>query len=106
MAINAISRLQFIELLPEHDLMEAISGEQVAWWADQARSIIGTVGKGRGEHDWAYAMLARDENGTYRVCKLRSGISSRLTASAQLHHVMRRWKQPSDGHTAAKPKLD
>jgi hypothetical protein len=106
LAIKKISRSEFNELLPEHHLLEAVSGEQVAWWAGEARRIIGTVGKGGGERNWCYVVLIVDEIGAYRVHKLQSGIDSRLVASAQLHHVMKCWRQPSVFRAETKPKLD
>lgn len=86
--IKRISRWEFNLFLPKHFFLESIVGEEVAWWADDARSIIGTIARGAAEPSWRYILLERNGDGDFRVCILKAGIKTRLAASVQLLHAM------------------
>jgi hypothetical protein len=88
MAIKRISRWQFNQFVPKNFFLESVVGDQVAWWADEPESIIGTIARGVTESCWRYIVLEQDADGGFRVCNMQSGIRSRLAASAQLVRAM------------------
>lgn len=107
--IKSISRWEFNEFLPKHFFLEIVVGEQVAWWADEAGDIIGTIARGAMEPGWRYSVLERDADGDFRVCTLQSGIKSRLAASVHLLRAMKaaqksRTKQTAIVQTGIHPK--
>jgi hypothetical protein len=87
-AIKSISRWEFNQVLPDHIFLESLVGTPVAWWADEARSIIGATAQGAMEPSWRYIILERNGHEHFRVCNLQSGIKSRLMASMQLLRAM------------------
>ena len=104
MTIKSISRCEFNLFLPKHFFLESIVGEEVAWWADEARGIIGTIARGVAEPSWRYIVLERDADGDFRVCILKAGIRTRLMASVQLLHAMEVVQE--SGHPASLDEVE
>jgi hypothetical protein len=83
-AIRNISRVEFNQFLPERMLLVCVYGEQFAWWADHAGSVIGTIAGGTGEGGWRCITLQRGADGGFRVRDVQSGFDSREAAGARL----------------------
>ena len=69
MPFESISREQFDAFLPPNLVLERLMVEQVEWFANQLRNIIGTIA-GKADDGWSYAVLKGDRKGNYRVCTL------------------------------------
>jgi hypothetical protein len=89
MKIKSISRWEFNRFVPRNFVLESFVGNQVGWWADEARSIIGTIARGTVEPRWRCVMMVQDADGGFRVCDLQWGIESRLAAIVHLFRVMK-----------------
>jgi hypothetical protein len=100
MKIKSISRWEFNRFVPRNFLLESFVGDQVGWWADETRSIIGTIARATMEPKWRCVLMAQDADGDFRVYDLQWEIKSRLAASVHLFRAMEaaqksRTKQPA-----------
>ena len=69
MSFDCIRREEFAQCLPPSLVLHRLMAEQVEWFSNTARNIIGTVA-GQVEHGWNYAVLMADKRGHLRVSKL------------------------------------
>ena len=69
MAFENIRREEFDQCRPPPLGLQRLMAEQVEWFANAARTIIGTIA-GNVEDGWSYAVLMADKRGHYRVCRL------------------------------------
>jgi hypothetical protein len=82
--INSIGRQAFHQLLPANAVPEMAVGEEVEWFADVAKTIIGTIGLGGMNKGWNYAILKPDTMGEFRVSEKQRNFPTRHTARVTL----------------------
>ena len=70
MVIRSIRRREFDRLLPLHGLRETFIGQEVEWFSDDVRNIIGTVAGAKADRGWNYAIFKRDKTGNFQMCKI------------------------------------
>jgi hypothetical protein len=88
MAIKSITQSEFDTFKPSRSPMIAAITEEVEWFTDQARTIIGSVIYDKTDSDWSYVILGRDERGSFRAIQAKSTIEDRETAKTQLLMAM------------------
>jgi hypothetical protein len=69
MGFECIRREEFDQCRPPPLGLQRLMMEQVEWFANAARNIIGTIA-GKADNGWNYAVLMADKRGHYRVCRL------------------------------------
>lgn len=90
MKINTISRAEFDGFKPSrHPEADSIF-EETEWFADREGVVIGVLARDRADDDWAYAVLGRDEWGTFRAFENDVSIARRDDARLQLISTMER----------------
>ena len=90
MKINTISRAEFDSFRPSrHPEVDSIF-EETEWFADREGVVIGVLARDRADDDWAYAVLGRDEQGTFRAFENDVSIVQRDDARLQLIRTMER----------------
>ena len=76
MAIESISVQEFEALGPARGPMAKAIGEEVKWFGDTARNLLGVVIRDRTDNDWGYVVLRRDERETFRAVELETSLVS------------------------------
>jgi hypothetical protein len=90
MRIHTISRAEFDRFEPcRHPDADSIF-EETDWFADGEGVVIGVVTRDRRDDDWAYAVLGRDAQGTFRAFDNDAGLARREDARQQLVNSMER----------------
>ena len=74
--VNNIDRVAFHQLLSAQTASEIAVGEEVEWFADREETIFGTVGFGKRNAGWSYAMLKRNRFDDFGVCSRQEHFSS------------------------------
>jgi hypothetical protein len=74
--------------LPHRFNIDRYIGAEVEWFSDQAGTIIGTIAEGTTNVNWGYAVLRRDDNGTYQFWDMETRIQSCDAARIQIVHAM------------------
>lgn len=88
MAIISITQSEFDAFKPSRSPLIASITEEVEWYADSARTIIGAVSYDKTDSDWSYVILGRDERRSFRAIQAQSAIEDRETAKTQLQQAM------------------
>lgn len=65
--VNSTSQQAFHHLLPENAVPELAVGEEVEWFADVAKTVIGNIAFDARHSGWNYALLKRDGSGEFRA---------------------------------------
>jgi hypothetical protein len=65
MVIQPISRRAFDAFNPDRPSMAASRFEEVEWFAERSRVVIGFVAQDRIRGDWTIGVLGRDEHGRF-----------------------------------------
>jgi hypothetical protein len=65
MVIQPISRRAFDAFNPDRPSMAASRFEEVEWFAERSRVVIGFVAQDRIRGDWTIGALGRDEHGRF-----------------------------------------
>ena len=63
--------------------------EEVEWFSDLLRRVLGTVVRDRIDDDWSYVVLGRDEHGIFRAIDFKVSLPTQETAAEQLGEKMR-----------------
>jgi hypothetical protein len=103
LAIKGISRWEFRELVSLRLQLDSVVGEQVEWFADDARQMIGTITYRSGDN-WGYAILRRLDRGQFRVSTLKEHLPTVQSATTNLFQAMRAREQPSPKSVSSKSK--
>lgn len=88
MAIRSITRGEFQLLMPSHELLRCVVGEQVDWYVDESETVIGTVAAGKTDGNWVYVVLGRERTGMFRAVAMNRTMESREEAGAELLQAM------------------
>ena len=84
MAISNISRAEFNRIFPFNSELSPyiIIGEEVEWYADDAKNVIGTIAIGISGSCWSYRVLKRNVLGDFLVSTLSRDFMDLQTAQA------------------------
>jgi len=69
-AVRPINRQEFNRLFPYTGELTSFIGEGVAWFTDDARRVMGIVGRSSSRPPWRYAVLKRSQFGDFKVSRL------------------------------------
>ena len=65
MAIKNISRAEFNRIFTFHSELAPYIGDEVEWFADDAKNVIGVIARGVSDSCWSYAILRRNVLGDF-----------------------------------------
>lgn len=88
MAIKTIGRCEFDQLLPHHLVLESLMGEQVTWFANKTKNLIGTIALTKVGRSWNYAILRRNPLGSFQVCDVGQNFFNLNQAMVQFTYAM------------------
>lgn len=88
LAIKNIGRWEFNRLLPHHLVLESLTGEQVEWFANQAKNLIGTIALTKTGRSWNYAILRRNKLGNFQVCDIGQNFFNLKQTLVQFTYAM------------------
>jgi hypothetical protein len=83
-----IDRGEFNRLLPHHLVLEGLMGEQVEWFTNRAKSLIGTIALTKTGRSWNYAILRRNRLGHFQVCDIGQNFFSLKQTMVQFTYAM------------------
>jgi len=63
-------------------------GEQIEWFANQAKNLIGTIALTRSGRSWNYAILRRNRLGHFQVCDIGQNFFSLQQTMVQFTYTM------------------
>jgi hypothetical protein len=86
--IKHIARREFNQLLPHHLLLEDLMGEQVEWFANKAKSLIGTIALTKVGRSWNFAVLRRNKQGNFQVCDIGQNFFNLRQTMVQFMYAM------------------
>jgi hypothetical protein len=86
--IKRIARLEFNRLLPHHLVLEDLMGEQVEWFANKAKDLIGTIALNKVGRSWNFAVLRRNMLGNFQVCNIGQNFFNLRQTIAQFTYAM------------------
>ena len=82
MAISSISRAEFNRMFTLDNELAPYIGEEVEWYADDAKNVIGVVARGNPGSFWSYTVLRRNVLGDFLASTLSRGFMYLQTARA------------------------
>lgn len=88
MAIQEISVEEFDKHDPFRHPMASLTVEEVAWFADSKRNIIGAVARDKFDKDWSWVVMGRDPKGKFRAIDLQVSLPSESVAREQISSTM------------------
>jgi hypothetical protein len=86
--IKSINRSEFNQLLPQHRQLEDLMGNQIAWYSNAARTLIGTIAETMIGRSWNFAVLKRNRLGKFQVCDIGENFFNLRQTVAQFHHAL------------------
>jgi hypothetical protein len=75
MSIRSLSQKQF-EAFGHAPRTDTAIAEEVEWFADDGWAVLGIITRSRSDSDYAFAMLGRDEHGTFGPFEIRPGFKT------------------------------
>ena len=84
MPVQAIPRTMFEELHPRRVASRSWVQEEVEWFAERSRVLIGYVARSMQSHDWAFVVEGRDERGQFHAIDSLDHIATLEDARALL----------------------
>ncbi len=69
-SIKRIDKSEFDKFHPARRPTTIIVSEEIEWYVDESKTLLGVVVWDRSDGDWAYIILGRDEDGKFRAIKL------------------------------------
>jgi sugar phosphate isomerase/epimerase len=88
MPIQSIPKREFNSLSPARIPMVASMIEEVEWFADDAKIVIGVLARDRSDDDFSIVVLGRDERRQFRAIDTDVSIGTVYDARAQLIQKM------------------
>ena len=88
MAINRISRANFNRFLSQPRVLESLMGEQIEWFGNPARNLIGTIARNKVGRSWNYAILRQTQPGHFDVCDVGENFYSLRQTGVQFRYAM------------------
>src|SRR5437868_13098758 len=98
MAVEEISRKQFDSFSPPRSTIVQTITEELSWYGDTDRRIIGAVLFDKTNMDWAYVVLGRERGGEFNAVKTETCLETKEEAEALLISAMQ--KIEASGKTA------
>jgi hypothetical protein len=89
--IQAIPRTMFDQLHPGRARSSAWLQEEVEWFAERSRLLIGYISRSMQSHDWMFVVEGRDQRGEFHAVESRNHIGAQDDARALLEASIRRW---------------
>lgn len=87
MKIKQIDRRKFNQLLPRHRALEHLLGTELDWFANPAKTRLGTIALSV-EHGWTYAALRPNRLGRFNVSHVGRNIFNYYQTKAELFSAM------------------
>lgn len=84
MNINIISEDKFYSYNIIKNPMGSVLGSEIKWFEQTENNLLATIIKDKIDNDWAYVLMAKQENGEYRAIEVEASIESKETAELQL----------------------
>ncbi len=88
MAIKSIGRHEFNQLLPHHLVLESLMGEQVEWFANKAKNLIGTIALTKTGKSWNFVVLRRNKLGNFQICDSGKNFFNLRQTMVQFRYAM------------------
>jgi hypothetical protein len=88
MPIQAISRTLFDQLHPTRPSSDGWTREEVEWFAERSRSLIGYLARNLRSGDWLCVIEGRDERGQFYEIESREGLVTQDDARAVIEKRM------------------
>lgn len=63
-------------------------GEQVEWFSNRARNLIGTIARSKVGRSWNYAILRRTKLGNFQVCDIGENFYNLQQTGVQFRYAM------------------
>ena len=63
-------------------------GEQIEWFANKAKNLIGTIALTRTGRSWSYAVLRRNKLGNFQVCDIGQNFFSLKQTMVQFTYAI------------------
>ena len=89
--IQAIPRTMFEQLPPGRARSRAWLQEEVEWFAERSRLLIGYIARSMQSHEWMFVVEGRDPRGEFHAVESRDHIGAQDDARALLEDSIRRW---------------
>jgi len=86
--IRRIARWEFNQLLPYHLDLEDLMGEQIGWFANQTKNLIGTIALTKVGRSWNFAVLKRNKPGNFQACNIGENFFSLRQTIVQFRYAM------------------
>jgi len=86
--IKRIARWEFNQLLPHHLVLENLMGEQVEWFSNKAKNLIGTIALTKVGRSWNFAVLRRNKLGNFQVCDIGQNFFNLGQTMIQFRYAM------------------
>jgi hypothetical protein len=90
MAIQSISRVAFDQLNPDRFRLSEWFQEEVEWFAERSRILIGCIARNVQSDDWLFVVEGRDERGHFHEVESRDHLATREDARTLLETTVRR----------------
>ncbi len=79
-AISSVSRKEFNRLFTFDSELAPYIGEELEWYADEAKNVIGTIARGILGFRWSYTVLRRNVLGDFLASTLSRNFMDFQTA--------------------------
>ena len=86
--IQPIARQEFNQLLPQHLILENLTGRQIKWFTNQAKNLIGTIAVTRVGRSWNFVVMRRNKQGNFQVCEVGQNFLNLMQTIVQFKYVM------------------
>jgi hypothetical protein len=90
MPLQSISRLAFDQLNPDRLRLSHWFHEEVEWFVERSKILIGCIAKNMQSDDWFFVVEGRDERGQFHEVESRDHLASREDARALLETTVHR----------------
>jgi hypothetical protein len=90
MAVESITKVRFEELTPDRNSFAFIAAQEKNWFAHDTGDLMGTLSWDRADKQWNFAVLGRDQNGTFRWVEGGKSITTQEEAEERLAQSMER----------------
>lgn len=84
MSVRSISEEEFYSHDPAKEAAAILFAEEISWYSDSEKNLIGTVILDKTDMDWGYVIMAIQEDGQYRSVKVNVSMNSQDDAEEEL----------------------
>ncbi len=84
MPIRRISEEEFYSHDPAIEVMASLFADEVGWYSDSDKSLIGTIIFDKTDKDWGYVIMAIQEDGRYRSVDINISLNTQDYAEKEL----------------------